>query len=246
MTEVCLRRRWSGTAVAVLWVVTLLVGCQSGKRVDPVSIANTAFGPMTIAVAPALNLSGSRDFDANRFADLMASELGHADGISVIPVSRTLSVLASQGVGTVESPTRALELATLLGADAILVFSVSEYDPYEPPCIGIAAQLFGTRPGSGGGTLDPVALSRQARLATSQGSPSRQRVLAQTQRVFDASHRSIIAELREFAERRGADESPYGWRKYVVSQQEFIRFCCHATIRALLEVQSEHVFVGSQ
>ena len=230
--DLLLRRGWR---VSVLLVgATLFVGCRSEKRVDPASIANPTLGPMTIAVAPALNLSGAAEFDRNRFADLMASELSYADGISVLPVSRVLGVLAAQGRSGVESPSHALELVSLLGADAILVFAVTEYDPYSPPNIGISAQLFGARPRAGHGTVDPVALSRRASLTASGGSASPRGLLAQTQRVFDASHGSVVADVRSFARLRGADDSPFGWRKYVVSQQHFIRYCCHATITALL------------
>lgn len=227
--------------VRLLVGATVLVGCRGGNRIDPVFIANPTLGPMMIAVAPALNLSGSAAFDRNRFADLMASELSHADGISVIPVSRVLGVLTAQGHEGVKSPSHALELVGLLGADAILVFAVTEYDPYDPPSIGISAQLYGARPGPSGGALDPVDLSRQASLARSQAPAAPQRLLAQTQRVFDASHGSVVADIQEFARSRGGDESPFGWRKYVVSQQHYIRYCCYATIKTLLNGQREPV-----
>jgi hypothetical protein len=216
-----------------------LAGCGFDKRVEPVHLANPNLGPMTIAVAPAINLSGSPDFDRSRFADLMAVELGYAEGISVIPVSRVLAVLASEGRESVESPAHAHELVGLLGADAILVFAVTDYDPYDPPRVGISAQLYGARPGSGRSTLDPVALSRQASLAASAARASPRRLLKQTQRVFDASHESLVEDLRVFARQRGADGSAYGWRKYVVSQKHFIRYCCHATLRALLGGRGE-------
>ncbi|UCC29347.1 MAG: hypothetical protein JSU86_14240 [Phycisphaerales bacterium] len=236
--------RWGWGTVKLLAGTAILGGCSSAKLVEPVTVANSTFGPITIAVAPALNLSGSTDFDPDRFADLMASELSYAEGVSVIPVSRVLGVLAAQGRGEVESASHALEVAALLGADAILVFAVAEYDPYDPPSIGISAQLYGARPRSRDGALDPVALSRQASLAASEAPASPQRLLAQAQRVFDASHESVAAGIREFAAARGAEDSPYGWRKYVVSQQHFIRYCCHATIRALLNAQGESVLVG--
>ncbi len=237
------RREWR---VIVLSACAMLaVGCRSGKRTEPVTISNLSLGLMTIAVAPALNVSGGTDFDPNRFADLMASELSYADGISVIPVSRVLGALAAQDAEGVRSASHALELVKVLGADAILVFAVSEYDPYEPPSIEITAQLFGRRVEPGDGTLDPVALSRQASLATLRGGAGIRGLLAQTQRVFDASHESVIREVRAFAARRGGDASPYGWRKYVVSQRAFIRFCCHATIRALLQGQVRSV-VGTK
>jgi hypothetical protein len=238
-------RPWWGLWFVVLPAIGLIAsGCHGRRRAEPVSVPNLTLGTMTIAVAPALNLSGSASFDENRFADLLASELSYAEGISVIPVSRVLGVLAAEGLSGVESPSHALELVGLLGADGILVVAVTEYDPYDPPIIGISAQLYGTRPGSGGGSLDPVALSRRARLAAGDVSSSPPRLLGQTQRVFDASHGSVVKEIQAFAELRSADNGPYGWRKFVVSQQHYIRYCCHATIRALLEGQHESVLTG--
>lgn len=218
----------------------LLVGCRPAERVvEPAVIANPTLGPMSIAVAPALNQSGSTDFDANRFADLMAGELSYADGISVIPVSRVLGVLAAQRMEAVESPAHALEIVRALGADAILVFSVTQYDPYDPPSIGITAQLYGTRPGSSGGTVEPVALSRQAALAASSPRRAARGLIGQTQGVFDAASDWVVRDIRHYAACRHGQRSPYGWRKYVVSQQHFIRYCCYATITRLIGWQDE-------
>ena len=47
--------------------IGLTVGCASEHLVERVRIANETLGPMTVAVAPALNLSGAADFDPTRF-----------------------------------------------------------------------------------------------------------------------------------------------------------------------------------
>lgn len=232
--------RWIMRFALLIAGTILATGCHGGTRWSrPVVIANTSMGTMTVAVAPAINLSGSRDFDANRVADFMASELSYAKGVSIIPVSRVLGVLAAQGLDQVKSRSHAMELVGLLGADAILVFSVTEYDPYDPPRMGISAQLFGTRSDGGGGLVKPIALTRQASLRASPTGSTVEGLLSQTQRVFDASHGSVANDIRRFARGRQGDPSPYGWRKYVVSQQHFIRYCCHATIRELLNERTE-------
>ncbi len=232
-----IRRRALGTTVGVAAVclVAASAGCQTRQKVvTPVVIPNRDLGPMTIAVAPALNQSGSVAFDPNRFADHMASELSYAEGVRVVPVSRVLAALSAQGVNSVESPEHALELTRLLGVDAILVFSVTEYDPHVPPSIGITGQLYGQRPGPRRRRVDPVALYRQpgGALPSEENTPAG--LLRQTQRVFDAAHDQVVSDVRAFAANREGDSSPYGWRIYVVSQQHFIRYCCHATIRAML------------
>ncbi len=199
---------------------------------------NSTLGAVTIAVAPAVNLSGSTDFDPNRFADLMAGELMHVERVSVVPVSRVLAVLASQGTDRVHSPTHASEIAEMVGADAILVFAVTEYDPYDPPSVALSMQLFAATPRAPyGGPLDE---------AGGQETPVSRagRVLAQTQRRMDASHMDVVEDVRRYARQRSADDSPYGWRRYVVSQQHYIQFCCHTAIKGLLDGQGWPVVAG--
>lgn len=215
-----------------------LGGCAVVHRAEPAAavIPNDWMQPVTIAVAPAINQSGSVDFDPDRFADRMATELSYAEGVSVIPVSRVLAALSASGHSQVTSPAHASELARAVGADAILVFSVTDYDPYDPPRIGLTAQLYGSGTRPNVGSLDPTVLSRLGRLASTpeRQRPNRRRLLAETQQMFDASHNAVVADIQRFASIRGADGSPYGWRRYVVSQQAFMEYCCFATIRALL------------
>lgn len=221
------------------------IGCQGRRQpVEPVAIQNRELGPMTIAVAPAINQSGSLDFDPARFADRMVSELSRVDGVRVIPVSRVLAALTAQGAQEVESPQHALELAQILRADALLVFSVLDYDPYDPPLIGITCQLYGARPGSRHGRWDPITLSRQPGLEET-GPREVPGLLAQTQRVFDASHDATAQDIRRFARVRGWKNSPYGWRLYVVSQQHFIEYCCFATLERLFDSSGAAIDEGS-
>jgi hypothetical protein len=195
---------------------------------------------MTIAVAPALNFSGSTDFDPDKVADLMASELGQVEGVNVIPVSRVLAVMARTGLREVGSPEQARGIREQTGADAILVFAVTEYDPYEPPVVGIAAQLYGEPPWWRGQVdLDPILVSRQAR-PFAVGSPGDQvrNPIAQTQRVFNGAHDYVEQRVEQFAELRGDDGSAFGWRLYLVSQEHYLRFCSWEVIQELVRPPS--------
>ena len=100
------------------------------------------FDEVRVAVAPALNHSGSAEFDPAKVGDLMASELSGLEGVKVVGVSRVLAVLAEQGDVRIRSPEHALEVCERLGVDLILVFAVTEYDAYTP-VVGLAAQLYG-------------------------------------------------------------------------------------------------------
>ena len=59
---------------------------------------------------------------------------------------------------------RKVIVACKLAEVAIVVLAVTEYDPYWPPVVGIAAQLFGRRRSST--AFDPVEASRQASART--------------------------------------------------------------------------------
>lgn len=226
------RRACLGVMVAACGVAS---GCNSREKA-PVTerIRNPWLGPMRVAVAPALNYSGRFDFDPDIVADLMASELAAVNGLEVLPVSRTLAVLASQQRPAVESPAHAVEIAEALGADALLVFAITEYNPYDPPVVGIAAQLYG-RPGLRVESLDPVALSRSAQGGAVSGVAAADVPLAQASRVYNAAHESVAEAVREYAARRDADRSPFGENRYFVSQRHYLRFCCHATIKELVQ-----------
>lgn len=100
--------------------------------------------PLVVAVAPALNHSGSSGFDGVRVADLMVSELGHFGGVKTLPVNRFLAQLGSRHTERIESPQEAMELARRIGADRLMVFAITEYDPYQPPVVGITAQFHGS------------------------------------------------------------------------------------------------------
>lgn len=209
-----------------------LTGCGP-QNAAPERIANAYIGPLTIAVAPALNFSGSPEFDPSAVADIMASELSTVEGVEVIPVSRVLAVLDAQGQTQVASPEHARDIVDRLGADAILIFAVTEYDPYRPPIVGIAAQLYGTRRVGSTAGLDPVRLSREPRGLDTAGTPRSFGPLAQSETVFNAAHQRTAEDVQEFAQRRDADQTPFGWELYVSSQRHYLRYCCQRTLQRL-------------
>jgi hypothetical protein len=207
-------------------------GCSLFEKPKPTVAEMIAFpGGNVIAVAPALNFSGSSAFDPVVVGDVMASELATLPGVGVIGVNRVMAVLAEHDLARVQSPQHAVEICERLGADAIVVFAITEYDPYTP-VVGITAQLYtrhrrptisGNSPGQ-----EPGAT------ATAPADDSLFRPIAECQRVFNATHERVQNAVREYADKRNEGESPYGWRKYVASQQLFLRFCCHAVARELL------------
>lgn len=217
--------------VACISVCCWASGCSLLEKKKPDVAEMIAFpGGNVIAVAPALNFSGSSAFDPVVVGDVMASELSTLPGVGVIGVNRVMAVLAEHDVARVQSPQHAVEICERLGADAVLVFAITEYDAYTP-VVGITAQLY-TRHRRG--ELSAGSFQQPGGPAPTPTGESPCPPLAECQRVFNARHERVQNAVREYADKRSEGESPYGWQKYVASQELFLRFCCHAVARELL------------
>ena len=223
-----------GLIALVITVGLGVAGCAQRDR----SSDRTAPSPArhVVVVAPVVNLSGTPDLDPLKLTDILASELLASSTVSVVPVNLTLAGLARRGKLWVETPADAIELARELGADATIVMAVTEFDPYDPPIVGLVLQWYEVPRREAPGGLDPVAASRSAT------SPRDVELSAavelgpryQIQRVFNAAEHDVLEDVRRFAAGRDDGQSPYGWRKYTKSQELYVRYCCWAIIRSML------------
>jgi len=223
------------------WLLLILIGisaCNQAQRSAPAARVN----PWVVAVAPVLNLSGSQDFDPLKVTDLIASEFLEFDNIAVVPINLTLAELERRGKLVVETPEEALDLARRLGADAAVVVAVTEYDPYWPPVIGLVMQWYAARPMRRAGEFDPVAASRNGSDVPYALSGERvAQPVRQVQRVFNSAREDVRKEVRDYAKQREGAESPYGWQRYLHSQELYVRYCGWALIRTMLLLDANDV-----
>lgn len=215
-------------------------GCTHGRESDAgVAVVK----PWVVVVAPVLNLSPSDEFDSLKITDILASELQSFPNISVMPVNLSLAALARAGRSLVETPAQALELAREFGADATLVAAVTEYDPYDPPAMGLVLQWYEPAQASEQERgFDPVGASRQAAAVRHPDQDLRAEgvgPLLQVQRVFNAASEDVLEEVREFASDREGHASPYAWRKYLKVQELYVRYCCWSAIRTMLSQRNQ-------
>lgn len=207
-----------------------LGGCAAPK--EDVTIAQPFTRPMTVAVAPILNFSGSFDLDPVRAADLLASELSYVEGVTVLPVNRVVAVLAGQGKTQVESPAHALAVAEAVGADAVLVAGITEYDAYTP-AVGLVLQMYAPRYNEPP-DFDPVSASRLSQPFAVSRMADPLIPTSQVQAVYDAAHAGVRSAVRQYALPRTSPESRLGWRQYLKVQTLYLRFCWHRAITSLM------------
>jgi hypothetical protein len=187
----------------------------------------------TWAVAPAVNLSGQRAVDPLIQADVLYMQLQQVAGLTVIPVNRVVDVYTALRVEQIKSERQALVMCELLDCDAIVVPTVTAYDPFDPPRMGVALQLFRRGEARLPPNVDPRELARQA-------APTTQRVVpppagfVQAVGMFDASNGSTLVAVMAYAAGRHDPTGPLRERVYLVEMDRYAGFVYHSLIAELL------------
>jgi hypothetical protein len=186
------------------------------------------------AIAPVLNLSGQK-VDSILQADIVFEQLQQVEGIIVVPVNRTVEVLASLRLEKVQSEKQAALVCDLLGCDGLIVATVTAYDPYDPPKLGASLQWFGrstdaARPAG----INPRDLARQAALPATQPLPPAGGIV-QVVGMYDAQNGSVRAALANYVKGRHDPLGPLGAKEYLVSMDHYCGFVYHSLIADLLD-----------
>lgn len=156
------------------------------------------------AVAPAINLSGQQQVDPILQADALFEQLQTVRGVTALPVNRTVEVLVALQIEQVQSLEQARQVCQMLGADALVVPTVSIYDPYNPPKFGATLTVFRA----------PTPL--------------------QATGMFDAANGSVRDAVRRYAQGRFDPQGPLGEREYLLSMPRYCGFAYHQLLEELV------------
>jgi hypothetical protein len=158
------------------------------------------------AIAPAVNLSGQRDVDPLLQADYVYEQLQQIDGVTIVPVNRVVEVYAGMKIDGIKSPEQAAQVCHLLKCDALIVPTITAYDPYNPPKLGAALQLFQATPEGNGGAGKPAVAFFQA------------------VGMFDAANGTVRAKCLSYAAGRNDPKSPLGPNEYLENMERYCGF----------------------
>lgn len=178
------------------------------------------------AVAPAINLSGRREVDPLLQADLLYQQVQQVRGLTVVPVNRVAEVFAGLGITQVQSADQAALVCDLLGCDALLVPTVSAFDPYDPPKLGASLHLF-AKPGNFArpANVDPRELVRRAAPPRDESMPAGGAAdFLQAVGMFDAANGTTRNALHAYASGRNDPLGPMGPKEYVASMDRYCGF----------------------
>lgn len=224
----------------------LMGGCSQRKDellVPPeisVSPYDSLKGEPLWAVAPLNNESGTSAADVMQISDALVAKVQEVRGVACIPMNRTLLAMRRLGMSRVTTPSDAVKLAEALGVDAIIAGSITAYDPYEPPKIGLTLGLF-QRPAR---VMEDDRSPEAIRLLTKAG---REREVKQSafgiqpksvvSSMYDARSHETLMQVRRYAAGRVDGNSPMGWRSFTMRTGLFIEFASAQAIGELLDAE---------
>jgi hypothetical protein len=99
-----------------------------------------------IAIAPFFNLSDERTVDGRKFAMSYFAELQAVPGYEVVPLGVVEEAILENRVD-LSHPSEARRLAKILGVDAVVIGSVTDFTPYYPPRCGLRVEWYAANPG---------------------------------------------------------------------------------------------------
>lgn len=219
----------------------MLAGCSSNRNtLEPPQVL-TAPGGWTgaealWAVAPLANESGVSSVDTFAIADKLVAAVNEVRGVSCLPLNRTIAAMRARGLMYIASPEDARVVAETLGVDALIVGSVTTYDPYDPPKLGLTLAMFAHRTGEDLTQADPLRVrgaysDAQVRVPTQFDS----RPAATVSEHLDGSNHDVLFALKQFATGRHDPHSAHGWRTYLVSMDRYTEFAAYVAVSRLID-----------
>ena len=205
------------------------------------------------AVTPLRNESGHSHADGLALADHLARQLENAANLDVLPVNRTLKAMESLEIGRLETPEQAMRLLETLGVDGLIAGTITSYDPYDPPKLGMAIELY-ARPSvehadramgqraSYSPTRRPTGpkldvLHRLSWSATEPSAPDRYELdqpVSVVSAMFDAADPDMRRGIRQYAKKRGAGPRSEAWHLYHISMDLYSEFVSYVMSWRLL------------
>lgn len=241
-----MKTRWSALHVLFLALLAPLhAGCVSAPRdkLDTPTITVSPYDPlggdMLFAVIPPRNESGTTLVDPFAIADDLVAAVQQVDGLRCLPVNRTIAALRAEQLDGVSTPAEVRRLAERLGVDGVLVGSVTAWDPYQPPVLGLSLALY-LRPGALDSRLAPGIDVRELRYQPTEWSyfPASQfgdQPASSVSLHIDGRNHEIQKSIVRYAVGRDDTRMPMGWRRYLDSMPMFTRFATHHAVARVLD-----------
>ncbi len=223
------------------WLLTCFItmsvvatGC--GPQLKQPVMLNAPYEDVQLwAVAPFINESGVSLVETDRVADMFVQQLQDVRGINALPVNRVIAAMRDLDMYEVRSPSDASALLSVLGADGLIVGTVTAYDQYRPMTFGAAIELHKQDRQDHRLGLDTRSLSRSTSEQFSPAQFDSLNPVAQAAGIFDARSHDTLSKLRQYTTGRNVPDSAFGANIYLVRMDLYMQFVSYRLFGDLLE-----------
>jgi hypothetical protein len=214
--------------------------CSDQKLVAPaVTVApyDISRGEVLWAVVPLRNESGTSLVNIGALSDKLVKAVEEVRGIRAVPLNRTIQAMQALGMPTLQNPADARKLAQAMGVDAVLVGSITAYDPYTPE-LGLAVALY-SRPGAMAQGQQHNLDTRTLTARPTDTDPSlwtrNEGPIAVVSEQLDAKNNQVLLDLKAYAQGREKGPSALGWKRYAASMDLFSEFAAYHAVDGLVK-----------
>lgn len=229
--------------ILILLTITLATGCASTKPAlkPPQSLLapyDTLHGDVLWAVVPLRNESGTSLINTLAVSDQVVAAVEQIEGVRALPLNRTIEALRSLAMIEPATPADARKLATEMGVDAIIVGSITAWDPYAPPTIGLSLALY-AMPGLMS-DREPVIDTRELTYQPTEyqyflGGVYEDRPASVVSDVLDGANHQVLMDLDRFVAGRSDPTNVLGSQRYLASMDHFAEFASWRVVGQLVE-----------
>ena len=192
------------------------------------------------AVAPLRNESGTSVADTMALADELVARIQEVRGLAAVPMNRVIGAMRATGLREIATPADARMLANALGVDGVIVGSITSWDPYDPPRIGLALGLFGRGQTLVPNNNEPEGIdSRNLQKSGAERTISRfdDRPLSVIVGHYDARNHEVLMSVQRYAAGRTDYRAPLGWRSYTANMDQYSQFVAFQALDQLLDAE---------
>jgi hypothetical protein len=140
--------RFLFTAMLACMVLVVAPGCRLiFPDISHEPIVHNPFPQLNkVAVAPFFNQSDEPTVDGRKFALAYFAELQAVPGFEVVPLGVVETAIVENRVN-LANPGEARRLANILGVDAVVIGTVTDFTPYYPPRCGLRVEWYAANSG---------------------------------------------------------------------------------------------------
>ena len=220
-----------------------LPGCETPERKLQPSTPVVAPYAANLVVAPFGNDSGVviRPDQQASVSDKLVVALNGVEGWQAVPLNRTLEAMRQVGLPEIRTLEEARSILRIVGGDGIVVGTITEWDPYDPPRFGANILLVADEEEVQAAFESRRLTGRTGERGDDPDAPVR--TLTDVVAVFDATNHTVRGQVREYA--KSNDDVTDGFdppeRYYLMVYDHWLDFAASELVSTLVDRERARV-----